>query len=593
MIEKIRLYTDSMMRMDQSQLFHWIFNRYIKDKIPFLFSSKKINYDEFKKTNAKQFKERLTDLFSAQDKIIPIWKLGVTEVENEHSYFVQMKMFSDEYLSTQNLKPLEIYWSQDYDDVEILNNYHRFHLFDELLDEHFLDSDLGLRIIELWIDQCRDKKHIAWNGFNTSVRLINWLKILYKTPVKYFEDINRWQKIQKSIYYQIFHIKNNIEVHIPGNHVLIQIFSLWLLFASFENWKNSSRYLNESAQNLTKEFEKEYLESGLHFEQSFHYHIQITLVGIIWIEILEKQKMKIPSHLFKLMENAEKIINKFLFPDNTCPMLGDNCFTFLHQSLEEDIQNLSFLSERKFAKPFLNKNKIDCFEIPNQYLIGKVEESKIIVDVGNLGLWQNAGHGHSDLLSFVYSYKKQPIFIDAGIKRYNNDPGDLNLKRTAYHNTLSVDNSDQAKLWGFFRWGYLPDQPIYSYEVHKEFLSIFAEFIGFKKIGGYKHSRQFYLYEEDFKIEDTVVGKQDKTISLNFVLAPTIFTDVVDSFVELSNSDFKWKLMVTSKSNFSINLNEIEIYPSYDVAVKSRKIEINFESVSFPFKSEVIFKRLY
>jgi hypothetical protein len=387
------------------------------------------------------------------------------------------------------------------------------------------------------------------------------------------------------MFVQVKYISKNIEYHIPGNHVAIQYYVLWLFSNIFPEWKNVIDELKNSERLFVTEFINEYLESGLHFEQSFHYHIQITLIGLYYVYSKQNLNEKIDEEYLNTLRKATEVVDSLISKDQYIPMLSDNCFTFFHKNLSEDLSNISYLSQDLIEQSDVSEKANPITDLKNQYVIAILEESNLIFDVGNIGVAFNPGHGHSDLLSFIYGYNKYPIFIDAGTRKYSPLQEDLLLKKAFSHNTISIADEDQAKLWGFFRWAYLPNKLKYSIEQYDNCIVLSGEYVGFKNLGGIKHKRVVTLSNKMFEIEDYVYGLKGRSLNLNFILHPDVL--VSDGGRKLSiNKNFIFELSISSEFEHQMIIESVNIYPAYDIPIPSHKIRVEFLIEDKPFYSK-------
>jgi hypothetical protein len=442
-----------------------------------------------------------------------------------------------------------------------------------------------IALIVEWIDNTSVLRDSKWNGFNTSMRLINWMKILHSLPDHYQPEPYDWEKIVISVILHLKIVSQNIENHVPGNHILIQYFSLWFVYKIFSEWKNSEVYSNRNKNKLLKEIDKEFYKDGLHFEFSFHYHVQVTLFSLIWLYGSSDSSQQINTLVKNKIEKAAIIINDFLFPDDTIPMIGDNCYTFLNSSLQEDISLCNKLSNLIFSVRNHVKKSDNNLVLTKSYAISQTGESKIIFDIGNIGYKSNPGHGHSDLLNILY-FNKELLFIDPGTNTYDNTKESLLQKKALSHNTLSIDGEDQAFLWGFFRWSFLPSHLRQSVKYDSNTI-LRGEFTGFKKRGEFKHIREVSLNEAGIILEDSVLGKGIHDIFINFILAPNITFVVEKDIIFLSGLENSWHMKIHSKSKFNISEHSVNIFPAYNVSRTSHKMCINFELASIPFNSVI------
>jgi hypothetical protein len=76
----------------------------------------------------------------------------------------------------------------------------------------------------------------------------------------------------------------------------------------------------------------------------------------------------------------------------------------------------------------------------------------LVFDVGPHG-YLNGGHAHADALSITLAVGGRPLLIDPGTSTYTTDPAIRDrLRRTANHNTLTVDGQASSMPAGPFHW---------------------------------------------------------------------------------------------------------------------------------------------
>lgn len=583
MLTKIKLYIDTIKRISPKQNFYLIKEKLIKRIFPVRISSpKEINNRISNINKTRKFKE-----ISAQLKLsngdVNIWDVGVEFTSPKHNYVSFISKILSNYSISSDTKFLMKFWEHKHDDIEFIYNLQRMYLFSEVMETLKFSDNQKLLIIISWIDNFPPQKGNAWMGFNCSIRIINWIKIL--SSIKSYESIskNDLEKIFLSIYQNLDFIIRNIEHHIPGNHVVFQYFSVWLLTSLLEN--NRVKVYSELFE---AEFINEFLDSGLHFELSTHYHLQVLQLGVYYSLIKYKELERFPSELLNVIKKAYKIMGSFTINKNTLPLIGDNCYNFFHANLEEDAKNLNSLKSH-FS---IDDNIETIREIENNYLIINRFDSQIIFDVGNIGLKQNPGHGHSDLLSALYSYDGIPIFTEPGTKRYSNKPENMQLKSVTSHNTISVNGEDQSQLWGFFRWAFLPDKTNYNYSNEDNFIKLEASFLGFKNIGNVKHTREIELSNIELKIKDTVEFTELRYIEQNFILSEYVAVLEEHNKIILRVANHKFEMIIESKFKHKIEVINQKLYKSYDNPIDSKKIRIVYNCLEDKFETLVRLRRI-
>lgn len=583
MLKKINLYTDTIKRISPKQNFYLLQEKLLKKILPIRIASPRQIKNQISGKNKTEKFKKISNQLKLHDSEINIWDLGFEFTISKHMYVSFVSEILTSYSISSDKNVLIKFWEHKHDDIEFIYNLQRMYLFSELMESLNFSDNQKFTVIISWIDNFPPKKGNAWMGFNCSIRMINWIKIL--SSIKSFELTNEEyvEKIFSSIYQNLDFIIRNIEHHIPGNHVVFQYFSVWLLVNLLED--NRAKVYSELFES---EFINEFLDSGLHFELSTHYHLQVLQLGVYYSLIKYKELERIPSELLNVITKAYQIMAYFTVYKNSLPLIGDNCYNFFHSNLVEDAKNLNYL--KSYFRIDDNIEKIK--EIESNYLIINRFNSHLIFDIGNIGLKQNPGHGHSDLLSILYSHNGIPIFTDPGTKRYSNKPENLELKRASSHNTISVNGEDQSKLWGFFRWAFLPDKINYKYSDEGDLIKLEGDYLGFRNIGNVKHKREIELNNVELKIIDYVEFNELKHIEQNFVLSEYVSVIEEQNKIILVVDSHKFEMIIESKFNYKFEVLNQKLYKSYDNPIDSKKIRIEYNCLEDKFETLIRLKRI-
>lgn len=583
MLSRIKLYYDTLKRIPSRQLFFLVKEKLLKKILPIRISSLNEISNQIQKNDLKEKFKKISKLLKNVNSQQDIWNIGVEEFVSESYYSKFIKGILANYLTSNDEKILIGLWDTEHDDIEFNYNLQRMYLFAETMNTNKFTDQQKINILLSWIDQFPPSKNKAWMGFNCSIRLINWMKIL--SSVESWEKINETclENIMGSIYQNIEFIEKNIEHHIPGNHVIFQYFALWLILFLLED-SLSEKYANLFEQ----EFGDEFLYSGLHFEKSTHYHLQVLQLGVYYCLLSSDKIDNVSTQLLEIIRKAYKIFDALCYKANHIPLIGDNCYNFFHLSLSEDSQNLNAL--RKFLRIDISDDEL--LEIKNDYLVLRYSKNHIIFDIGNIGLEQNPGHGHSDLLNIIFAYDGIPIFTDPGTKRYSSSPENMALKRASSHNTLSINGEDQSKLWGFFRWAFLPNNFEYNFLKEENKITLNGSYAGYKNIGKVDHYRKIDLYDNEVFIIDIVKYDKLKNVDQNFILSQYVKIDKSNDKLILSIGDYQFEFIIETDQNYSLQILPQKIYLSYDNPIDSNKINIKYYTRQKQFTTKVILRRL-
>jgi hypothetical protein len=87
------------------------------------------------------------------------------------------------------------------------------------------------------------------------------------------------------------------------------------------------------------------------------------------------------------------------------------------------------------------------------YFALKQPQGTLIADFGGPGNSYNPGHLHAGIFSFELSIGPRRVIIDRGTPTYDPGPERNELRATASHNTLEVNEANQFDVWKAFRVG--------------------------------------------------------------------------------------------------------------------------------------------
>lgn len=218
--------------------------------------------------------------------------------------------------------------------------------------------------------------------------------------------------------------------------------------------------------------------SGEHFD---HYRYVLDLMG----NVLPKRYSK--------MENIH---------ENLCWIL------------KEDSQN-SVLQKNCYYSP-----EVKCYK-EGGYTLWRSKNNKVLIgiDHADLGFGSLAAHGHADALSFQMFIEGIPVFVDPGTYNYHVPKKTRDeFRATKNHNTVCVNDQNQAEILGPFLWGK-------RYECKEAEVQENEEGVYFEaaiQSNGNTHKRKMRISDTDIiKIEicdDLELSKDTKKVDQIFML---------------------------------------------------------------------------
>ena len=433
---------------------------------------KQIYYRIFYLLRNKFFKGKYDSIPPSENSIL-VWKDGIS-----NPYSFQSGNFFCFLNLTKDFKESVDWNFHTYGKLWTYNlNYFDF------LNQKNLPRKEGLNLIEDYIENFSLLKE-GTDPYPISLRGINWIKFLSKHGIQN-------NKIRVKLYQQYLRLKDNLEVHLLGNHLLENGYSL--LFGAYY-FKDVAFY--DLAYRIIKEqLEEQILEDGAHFELSPMYH-QILLHRLLdCINLINSNPWK-EDGLNELLNNkADKMLGwlkAITYENGTIPMVNDCA------------HNIAPTSEQLFqyAKQLELTFKVRAPKESGyrKFVNGGYE---LFVDVGNIGPNYQPGHSHSDTFSFELNINREPFIVDLGTSTYQKDEKRQKERQTCSHNTVMVNKKDQSQVWGGFRVG--KRAKIVHLEESDDSVSAIHD--GYKAMG-ILHERGYFA-TKNIVISDRILSKKE------------------------------------------------------------------------------------
>ena len=272
-------------------------------------------------------------------------------------------------------------------------------------------------------------------------------------------------------------------------------------------------------------------------------------------------------------------------PDGEIPLFGDSALNAALKlpQLKGYIGNL--------CGPFIITNEIlksGALE-SSGYFTFEAAEQFLIIDGGELGVVYQPGHSHCDLLSYEYSYLDCRFIVDTGIGNYQ--VSELRQKaRSIYaHNTVVVNNMDQAEIWHAFRMARRIKPEKIDYFANPEEIRFEGYYINElinKK--SYMHKRIVILRNRRFfYIEDHIEAGLIKSVESLVHIHPAANIKVNDNLITISRDDRIIVLLYKSLET-KIEIREWFYVPEFGRVFKSKVVAFLPKVENNPILSYII-----
>ncbi len=325
-----------------------------------------------------------------------------------------------------------------------------------------------------WCESNPYLQTVNWScAMDIAIRCVNWL-VAYQLFAKQHDFSPAFaDQLVVDLYKGGCAIRANLESSGAGfntNHYVADLVGLFYLGAVFSETAKPNDWLDFAQSELEREIMLQVDDDGLDYESSLPYHGLVTeFFFYSWLlgELLGRRFSAAFSERLRLMvEN----LARFTKSDGRVENFGDNddgrllrltgrgardyrdLLAVAGQTINElrcdlDIQQPEaglFLSATTASSRQQEWNSI--------HLAGsgicQMRSQQVIINffanrVGTAGL---GNHKHNDHLSFTYTYRGMPIFVDSGSYVYTASEDERNRFRgTAAHNTVTVDNQEQNR----------------------------------------------------------------------------------------------------------------------------------------------------
>ncbi len=341
-----------------------------------------------------------------------------------------------------------------------------------------------------WIDQNPPGFGINWqSSLEIGIRAISWLwTILPLLPSRAFDDVSA-QRIGASLFAQLEHVHRYTSVFSsPNTHLIGEAAALFIGGLVFSDRKRPAAWLEQGAVLLAQEAEKQVLDDGVYGELSSYYHCYALDFYLQAIALAQRNQFHFPKAMRHKVCGMLEFLMHITRPDGTIPLLGDDdggralaLENRDYRSFNDALCLGAVLFRREdfkhqagaFFEETLWLLGEDAWQIYGS-LVGKPPagtqsfypragysiqrsgwgplDSHLVFDCGGLGILAG-GHAHADALSVVLFSGGRELLVDPGTFVYNCAPEWRNhFRSTRAHNTVTIDDADQAVTGGTFRW---------------------------------------------------------------------------------------------------------------------------------------------
>lgn len=361
------------------------------------------------------------------------------------------------------------------------------------------DLSLWMDLVESWVKANPYLKGVNWySNIEVNIRLIVWQfcwQVLWQNDS--LQNDQQFKSFCKniwlpSIYEHCVYSFNNPSKYSSANNHLIAEYSGLFVASCCWNFEEARKWKLYAKEGLEKEMVSQHSNTGINKEEAAEY-IQFitdffliayavgTKAGVSFSENYTKHLFKISEYIANLLD-AGKNYRKYGDEDDgkvlvlSCDPYFDNFSSILVSaavifnekkfksiSQQFDLKNWILWSEQGFDKferiPLEAFERNSAFYKEEGHFIFRKTDGKLNKEIylhfnaAPLGYLSIAAHGHSDSLSIALHIDGNPIIVDTGTYTYYTEKEWRNyFIGTLAHNTISIDQLNQAKQGGPMMW---------------------------------------------------------------------------------------------------------------------------------------------
>lgn len=349
------------------------------------------------------------------------------------------------------------------------------------------------------IDQFRDwarknpyPRGIHWtSALEVGFRSLSWLWLYQLVDGSDERQRDFREEVEAALGHAASYLERYLSTYFsPNTHLLGEALALYSIGTVCRGFEASTRWKELGREILLTEAKRQVRSDGGYFEQSTYYHVYALDMYLHFLALAEANRDELPPDLPKLVErmadwlwrlSAGGIPARFgdddggrLFdgarnqPEHLLDPLSTAAVLFRRPEFksacaglrEETLWLLGPDAAKRFDalpaadnRPPSTQHEDSGFHV---MVAAGPAASAVIIDAGPLGAL-SGGHGHADALSLQWVRNGRFVLLDPGTGRYPHQAPERNqLRGTAAHSTVCLDDHNQAEPKGSFGWEQLP-----------------------------------------------------------------------------------------------------------------------------------------
>ncbi len=450
--------------------------------------------------------------------------------------------------------------------VEKLWRYN-LHYFDDLNSvEADSREEWHSNLLARWARENPPALGTGWEPYPTSVRIVNWVKWTLDGHVLAPECVH-------SLAVQARWLAKRLERHLLGNHLFVNAKAL--VFAGlYFSGPEAKRWLEKGLCILAHEMPEQILPDGGQFERSPMYQalaledvLDLCNVSMAFTGAVPKKWGGYVQGWPEVVGRMRHCLAAMCHPDGEISLFNDAAF-----GVAPPLEELEAYAKR-MAFPTIEPLPDGVTHLAESgYVRVQLGSLVALLDVAPIGPDYLPGHAHADTLSFELSLFGKRALVNSGTSQYGAGEERLRQRRTAAHNTVTVDGFDSSEVWSSFRVARRAKPFDLRFAEVDGAIIVSCSHDGYERLPGRPvHNREWRFGSDDLLIVDRVSGIFTQAIA-RFHMHPAIEISA-EQALRLPNG--RW--VQWSVGGGTPRVVPSLWHPEFGVSIANQCIEVEFE----------------
>src|SRR5207248_4324670 len=175
--------------------------------------------------------------------------------------------------------------------------------------------------LESWLDRWESGGSPAWHAYPTSVRCVNWLRMLAWTGQRLPAPLR--ERVTSTQARQLAALASRLEYHLGGNHLLRNAWALTVA-ARAHAGRVAERIEAAGRRLFSEQIVRQVLSDGMHEERSPMYHARALRDALEVLAVLRASNVAVPVDVVVRVRAMADALPWLRPPNGTLQLLNDS-----------------------------------------------------------------------------------------------------------------------------------------------------------------------------------------------------------------------------------------------------------------------------